>query len=98
MNNQVIQTLLLQSTCKKTISMIDHKFLHDILMKVNILNGQHFTVESWRCVTHVSVVNCFQKCGWDLNETDDGEDATELTIARDDWDLLKAGLSFQKHV
>jgi hypothetical protein len=49
-------------------------------------------------VSHVPIVNCFQKCGFDLNETDDGEDSKEIAIARDDWDPLKAGLSFQKRV
>jgi hypothetical protein len=32
----------------KTVSMIDHKLLHDAaLMKVNVLDVQHFTVGSW---------------------------------------------------
>jgi hypothetical protein len=33
--------------------------------------------------------NCFQKCGCNLNQTNDGEDATECKIAEDDWGNLK---------
>jgi hypothetical protein len=39
---------------RKTISMIDHKLLHDAatLMMVNVLDAQHFIAGSWCCVTH----------------------------------------------
>jgi hypothetical protein len=57
-------------------------------MKVNVLNAQHFTVESWRCVTH-TIVKCFQKCGLNLNQSNDGEDAIESRVAEDDWFQLK---------
>jgi hypothetical protein len=43
-------------------------------------------------------VNCFQKCGFNLNQTNDGEDVRELSIAKNDWGKLKAGASFQKYV
>jgi hypothetical protein len=33
-----------------------------------------------------------------LNQTNDGEDATELSIAKDEWGQLKAGISFQEYV
>jgi hypothetical protein len=39
-----------------------------------------------------AVVNCFQICGFYLNQTSDGEDATELGIAIDDWGQLKASV------
>jgi hypothetical protein len=38
---------------RKTISMIDHRLLHDAtLMKVNVLDAQHFVAGSWHFVTH----------------------------------------------
>jgi hypothetical protein len=78
--------------------MIDHKFLHDAtLMKVNVLDA-HFIAESWHCVIHTTIVNCFQKCGFNLNQTIDGEDVRELNIAKNDWGKLKAGASFQEYV
>lgn len=43
---------------------------------------------------HVSMVNCFLKCGCILNQNKN-EDATELSIAQDDWSQLKVGVSFQ---
>jgi hypothetical protein len=42
----------------------------------------------------MTIVNCFQKCGFYLNRTSEIEDATELSIAKDDWSQLKAGISF----
>jgi hypothetical protein len=42
-------------------------------------------------------VNCFQKCGFNLNQTNDGEDATELGIAEDDWGQLKAGVLIEEY-
>jgi hypothetical protein len=67
-------------------------------MKVNVLDAQHFIAESWRCVSHETIVNCFQKCGYNLNQSSDNEDAAELSIAKDDWDELKTGVSFQEYV
>jgi hypothetical protein len=80
--------------------MIDHKLLHDAttLMKINVLDALHFIAESWCCVTHTTIVNCFQKCGFDLNQTNDGEDVRELSIAKNDWGKLKARVSFQEYV
>jgi hypothetical protein len=46
----------------------------------------------------MTTVNCFQKCGFDDNQTDDGEDATELSIAKVDWGQLKAGVPLQEYV
>ena len=43
---------------------------------------------------HVLMVNCCHKCGYILNQNKD-EDATELSIAQDDWSVLKVGVSFQ---
>jgi len=33
-----------------------------------------------------------QKCGCHLNQTHDGEDVTEFSLAKNDWGLLKAGV------
>jgi hypothetical protein len=41
---------------------------------------------------HITIVDCFQKYGFNLSQTNDSEDATELSIARDDWGQLKAGI------
>jgi hypothetical protein len=46
----------------------------------------------------MAIVNCFQKCGFNLNQTNDGEDVKELSIAENDWGKLKAGVSFQEYV
>jgi hypothetical protein len=81
---------------RKTIHVIVHKLLHDAtLMKVNVL---HFIAESWRYVIHMTIVNCFHKFGFNLNQTNDGEDVTELSVAENDWGKLKAGVSFQEYV
>jgi hypothetical protein len=42
-------------------------------------------------------VNCFRKCGFNLNETNGGEDVRELSIAENDWGKLKASVSFQEY-
>jgi hypothetical protein len=42
--------------------------------------------------------NSFQKCGVNLNQTSDGEDATDFIIPKDDRGQLKAGVSFQEYV
>jgi hypothetical protein len=49
------------------------------------------------CVTYTTV-NCFQKCGFNLNQTNDGEDETELSKANEDWSQVKADVSFQEYV
>jgi hypothetical protein len=66
-------------------------------MKVNVLDSQHSIAESWHCHTY-DHGDCFQKCGFNFNQSNDGEDATELSIAKDDWGQLKAGVSFQEYV
>jgi hypothetical protein len=49
-------------------------------------------------VSHTTIVNCFQKCGFNLNQTNDGEDVRELSIAENDWGKLKASVSFQEYI
>jgi hypothetical protein len=84
---------------RKTIYMIDHKLLRDAtLMKLNVLDALQFISESWRCVTQMTIVNCFQKCGFNLNQANNGEDVREISIAENDWSVLKAGVSFQEYV
>jgi hypothetical protein len=74
--------------------MIGHKLLHNAtLMNVNVLDAQHFIGESWRCVTHITVVSCCQKCGFSLIQTNDGEEAIELGKAGHDSGQLKTGVS-----
>jgi hypothetical protein len=59
--NQLVRTI---------ISATDHKLLHDAtLVKVNVLDVLLFIAESWRSVTHMTIVNCFQKCGFYLCST-----------------------------
>jgi hypothetical protein len=43
-------------------------------------------------------VNCFQKCGFNLSEINDGKDAIKLSEAKDIWSLLTAGVSFEEYV
>jgi hypothetical protein len=67
---------------RKTISMTDRKFLHHVtLMKVNaafaLISLQHHGTMS-----HTTTVNCFQKCAFNLNSTNDGKDAREFSIAK----------------
>jgi hypothetical protein len=40
----------------------------------------------------------FQKCGFNLNQTNDGEDVRELSTAKNNGGKLKAGVSFQEYV
>jgi opacity protein-like surface antigen len=39
----------------------------------------------------MTTVNGFRKCGFNLNQTNDGEDATECSIAKEHWGQLRAG-------
>jgi opacity protein-like surface antigen len=39
----------------------------------------------------MTTVNCFQKYGFKCNQTNDGEDATECSMVKDDWGQLRAG-------
>jgi hypothetical protein len=71
---------------RKSISVIDHRLLHDARpMKVNVLNALHCISESWCCVIHTTILKHFQKCDFNVNEISDGEDATELYLAKGDW-------------
>jgi hypothetical protein len=58
----------------------------------------NISLQNHGTVIHTTIVNCFQKCGFNLNQTSDGEDVTELRIAKNDWGKLKAGISFQEYV
>ena len=43
-------------------------------------------------------VNRFQKCGLNLNETNDGGGSADLGIAKDDWAQLRTGASYEECV
>lgn len=61
--------------------MIDHKMLHNAtFMIIEVVDASHFNVELWCCVTCTTVVNCFEKYGFNENATDTGKDAAELDI------------------
>lgn len=65
--------------------MIDDKLLHDpAFMKVLVSYAQRFMAKSQCCVTHITIVNCFQECGLNLYLTSNDEDATDLSIGEDD--------------
>lgn len=42
----------------------------------------------WHCVTCMTIVNCFKKCGFHSNQTGHIEDARKLRIAKDVWSHL----------
>jgi hypothetical protein len=51
-------------------------------MKVKkFFDAQHLIAEQWCCVTHKIVVNCFKKCGFNLNQSSGVEDAAEHSIS-----------------
>lgn len=78
--------------------MVDDKLLHDpAFMKEHVLYAQRFTAKSQCCVMRITIVNCFQECGFNLYLTSNDEDATDLSIGEDDWGQLKAGTSFQEY-
>jgi hypothetical protein len=58
----------------------------------------YISLQNHGAITHTTTVNFFQKCGFNLNQTNDGEDVTELSIGENDWGKLKAGVSFQEYV
>lgn len=43
-------------------------------------------------------MKCFQKCGFNSYETNDGKNVTELSIPEDEWGQLKVGASFEECV
>jgi hypothetical protein len=57
------------------------------IMKMYVLDAQHFIAELWQCVLHVTLVNCSQKCEFGLNSCN--EDETEFWIAKYDWCQLR---------
>jgi hypothetical protein len=61
-------------------------------MKVN--RSDILIAESWHCITHVTVVNCFQKCCFNVNQTKDGENAAEHSIYENNCGKLKESASF----
>jgi hypothetical protein len=59
----------------------------------------HISMQNHSTVSHIwqqSIV--FKNCGFSLNQTNDGKDATELSIAKDDWGQPKAGVPLQEYV
>jgi hypothetical protein len=46
----------------------------------------------------MTVVNCCHKFEFNSNEIDDGEDATELSIHKDVWGQLEAGVQHEECV
>jgi hypothetical protein len=46
----------------------------------------------------MTIVNCYQKFAFNLNQTIYAEDATELIASKYDWNHLKAGVSFERYV
>jgi hypothetical protein len=68
---------------RKSVSVIDHKLLYDApLVGLNVWT----CVSLWNhgAVTHTTSVNYCQKCGFNLNQSSDIEDVTELSILKDD--------------
>ena len=64
---------------RTVISVIDHKLLYAAaLMKLKVLDLVFFIALSWCSVTYMTIVNCFQNYGFNLNEMNDGDLATEL--------------------
>jgi hypothetical protein len=45
----------------------------------------------------MATINSFQKCEFNLYQTNDGEDKPELSIPRKDWNQVQAGVSFQEY-
>jgi N6-adenosine-specific RNA methylase IME4 len=35
----------------------------------SVLDELHLSAELWCCATHMTVVTCFQKCGFNINQT-----------------------------
>ena len=69
-----------------TVSLIDQKLLHDAtLMKLTVVDATHFTAISWCFVTHIKTLNYW----FNVNQTNDGEDAKEYIIPKDDCRQLK---------
>jgi hypothetical protein len=77
--------------------MTAHKLLHDgTFVGINVLDGQHFVVESWHCLTHMTAVNRFQKCGFSkIKPRAVKMQPTQLSTAEDDWGQLKADYHFK---
>jgi DNA-directed RNA polymerase specialized sigma subunit len=49
-------------------------------------------------LSHINNSELFSEIGFNLNQTSDGELATELSITKADWGQLKADVSFQEYV
>lgn len=51
-------------------------------MGIFFFDSLQFIMDSWHYVTHMTIVNSFQKCGCNVNLTSDGENETEFIIAK----------------
>jgi len=81
---------------RTSISVIYLKLLND----GKVLAAVHSIAESqwWVAHTPVTLVNCLQKCEFNMNQASDHEDVTEFSTGKDDWGQQKANISFQEHV
>jgi hypothetical protein len=59
---------------------------------------QSISLQNHGAVTCMISVNCFQKCGFNLNWTNDVDNQGELSIPKDNCGQLKAYVSFQEYV
>jgi len=84
---------------RTVISVIGHQLLYGAaaLMKVNVLDVVLFIAVSWCSATHMTIVNCSQNYGFNLNEMSDGDLAKEL-IQQGEWGQLKTGVLFEEYV
>lgn len=64
--------------------MLDRKLIHNATL-VTVVHALHFIAESCDCVTRTALVNCFHKFGFNLNEINHVENATELNVTKYDW-------------
>jgi hypothetical protein len=63
------------------------------IIKMYVLNSQHFIAELWQHILRVTVVNCSQKCEFGINSY--SEDETECSIANTGVQLRAARMSLQ---
>ena len=53
--------------------------LHDaVFMKVNVLDALNFNTDSQTWVSHMATVDCYHKCGFNLNQSSDSEDIQKI--------------------
>ena len=94
--NEFLKHYYCKQHVRTSISVIYLKLLND----GKVLAAVHSITESQWWVTHtpVTLVNCFQKSQFNINQASDHEDVTELSTGKDDWGQQKANVSFQEHV